>query len=532
MLRVKGNLLPFGALLLISGFATAQTHNIKISDGEIFSRCYMKMLKTVVPRTASLGNTLMNDIIAKKISGPAACAVLLHQSEFLDNNKLKAARYTGYPKLSEAENQALISTFHNFHNSWFSKKALEFSNANFNNSTSVVKDSDEASLYLTRSLFSTNIPVSNFFTANKTIRGVRVAPDKEKTSRWLSKPMTLVNETTYSGSYPNRFLLSYGTANNLNNLFSIPLDDKYLVPFGKLVGVEDAPSLNIPQITIGGPSMSNTAQRADLNAAIVAKRTGGVNLFEHLGGGILGSQTYILKNTNLTLNQIAPGAANDPDQLIARRLSNRIFEDLLCHQMPTLTEADVINDVKANSPHGFRLNASCMACHTSLDPMATVFRNYASYRTSPNENVSATDPNRPTLMARGTPVLGITKLDQKTGSAVFTLQAPTGSLNYRDHNNRLIKVAVNGTAQLGAELAKSDDFYRCVAKRYYEFFTGYNVNLAERNVAEASNTDTAKFHRQKVHALGASLKQSQSLIKLVEDIINSEGFIYRQYQAP
>lgn len=501
-----------------------------MSDGEIFNRCYMKLFKNVVPRTASLGKTLMDSVLQKKISGPAACVVLLEQSEFIDNGQVRKAKFTSYPKLSERENQALIQNLHNFHTNWFSKKSLEFAGASLDQATYVLRDSDEPSLYLTRALFSNNVRLDTIFTYNKSMRGVRVTPDKTATSRWQSKPMAILNESYYSGANPGIFLLSYGNSVNLDVLSSIPVADSQLVPFGKLVGVENTGSLNLPLITITTTAMADSKQNTDLQAAI-AQRRRNVDLFEHLGGGILGSQTFIMKNTNLTLNQTAPGRANDPDQVIARRLSSRIFEDLLCHQMPTLREEDVVNDVRKDSPHGFRLHTSCMSCHTSLDPMANVFRNFASYRTAPNNNIGATVEDREAKFARGTPVVGFTRLPANTSSAAFTLKAPSGGLNYRDHTDKLIKIPVTGTEKLGQELAKSDDFYRCVTKRYYEYFTGFKVNLAARNVASGTDTAEAQFHRAKVYSIASRLKSSQSLIKMIQDIVNSEGFTYRHYEV-
>lgn len=523
----------FASLLLSITFfnsAYAQTGNVRMSDGEIFTRCYMKLFKTVVPRTNSLGKTLMDNVLQKKISGPAACVVLLNQSEFVDNGQVRKAKSTSYPKLTESENQNLIQNLHNFHTNWFSKKSLEFAGTALDQATYVIRDMDEPSLYLTRALFSNNVRLDTIFTANKSMRGVRVTPDKSATTRWQSKPMNVVNESFYSGTHPGIFLLSYGNSVNLDVLSSIPMADSKLVPFGKLIGVEDTGSLNVPLITITTAAMANSKHQTDLQAAIGQRRRN-VDLFEHLGGGILGSQTFIMKNTNLTLNQTAPGRANDPDQVIARRLSSRVFEDLLCHQMPTLRESDVVNDVRKDSPHGFRLHTSCMSCHTSLDPMATVFRNFASYRTSPNNNINQTVADREAKLARGTPVVGFTRLPANTSSDVFTLKAPSGGLNYRDHTDRLIKVPVTGTEQLGKELAKSDDFYRCVTKRYYEYFTGFKVNLAPRNVAADTDTAEAQFHRAKVYSIANRLKTSQSLMKMIQDIVSSEGFTYRHYEV-
>lgn len=498
---------------------------VKMSDVEVFNRCYFKIFKMVIPRTESLGKTLLDSIYNKKISGPAACMVLLEQSEFMDNGTLRSAKYSTYPKLTEQENKKMIANFHNFHNTWFQKKAFVFSTDGKDTSTYMIKDNDEASLYFTRALFGQSVPVSTVFTADKTLRGLREAPDKEATSRWKSRPMAIQNEAQFGSD--KGFLMAYGPNATVD---TIVVKDEDLVGFGKLYGVEEAKPLIVPSVIISGQSNVSATIRTQIAQALTAKAKD-VNLFEHLGGGILGSQTFIMKNTNLNLAQIAPGSNNDKDEVVARRISSRVFEDLLCHQMPTLTEADVVNDVIANSPHGFRLNTSCMACHTSLDPMAYTMRNFAPYRTSTN------DPNGNTadevaLKAKGTPVLGITRLPAVAGSGHFALQKPEGALNYRDHTNKLFKIPVSSLSELGEKLSESDDFYRCVAKRYYNFFTGYDVNLAERNVPEANNTKEAKFHRQKVYTIAANLKKSQSMNQMIKEIISSEAFIYRQYSPP
>lgn len=495
----------------------------KLNDVEVFNRCYLKLFKTVVPRTASLGKSLTDAIYAKKLTGPAACAVLLDQSSFVDNGKVRAAKTTSYPALTEQENKKLIANFHNFHNTWFQKKAFIYTSGGFDTSTYTLKDNDEASLYFTRALFGMSVPLSTVFTSTKTLRGLREAPDKAATSRWKSKPMNIGNEADFGTA--NGFVMSYGPTASLG---SINVKDEDIVSFGKLYGVEEAKPLIVPTVIISGQGNVSATIRTQISMAIAAKSKD-VNIFEHLGGGILGSQTFIMKNTNLSVAQIAPGANNDPDDVVNRRISSRVFEDLLCHQMPTLTEADVVKDVVENSSHGFRLNASCMACHTSLDPMAYTMRNFAPYRTAVNADSAAITPEQ---RAKGAPVVGITRLPAVEGSGHFALQKPVGALNYRDHTNKLIKTPVNNLNELGTQLANSDDFYRCVAKRYYNFFTGYDVNLAERNVPEASNTKEAKFHRAKVYALAASLKKSQSMTQMIKEIFSTEAFVYRQYSPP
>jgi hypothetical protein len=272
-------------------------------------------------------------------------------------------------------------------------------------------------------------------------------------------------------------------------------------------------------------NLPTPALTAELNSAISTAKLN-VNINEHFGGGVLGSQLFILKNTNLNYS-ITGGSTNDKESVVARRIPRKVFEDLLCHKMPTLSEDDVIGEVIASSPHGFRQSSSCMACHSSLDPMAYMFRNLVAYRTADN-HLSGNSAVR----AVGTVINGVQKLPVSLSSSIFALQSPVGSLNYRDHANNLVKKNVNTLDELGLELSQSHDFYRCTAKRYYEFFTGNNVNLAPRNLSEAQNTKQAQFHRNKVYLLAQRLKVSQKLSSLIQEIFDSEAFTHRNYIAP
>ena len=54
---------------------------------------------------------------------------------------------------------------------------------------------------------------------------------------------------------------------------------------------------------------------------------------------------------------------------------------------------------------------------------------------------------------------------------------------YDDMSGKLINKTVNGTSELGAEIAKLDDFYVCKAKRYFEYFTGISASATLSTVA-------------------------------------------------
>lgn len=519
--------------LIFLVFANPASAQVKLSDVEVFSRCYFKLLKSVVPRTPSLGKTLADDVFSKKLSGPQACAMVLDQTEFMDNGTNAGPSSTVLPRFSESENIQIISNLHNVHSSWFTKKALSYGSERLATDTQVLRDNDEPSLYFTRALFADKIPLSSVLTSDKSLRGVRITPDKSATTRWQSKPMLISNESLYGSTLG--FLLSYGPASMLG---SITIPDQNIVGFGRLVGVEFpatqiVPSVISPALKFDAAAFATSAQlnaaNAQMNAAVLEK-TKNVNLFEHFGGGILGSQVFIMKNTNVSSDRITPGVKNLKEDLIHRRASLRIFENLLCHQMPTLSEADVIGEVVADSPHGFRKSTSCMACHTSMDPVAHLYRNILPYLTSLNTEAPAT-PEGDLMRKKGTAVLGLTTLPEVMASEVFSLQKPTGTLNYRDHMNNLIQRPVASISDLGIALSTGDDFYRCTAKKYYSYLTGFEVNLTARNVAESNNTTTAQYHRKKVYELAANLKKHQSLKTLIKEIMSSEAFTYRNYEG-
>lgn len=510
-------LFALGSVVFSATASFAQT--TKLSQVEIFNRCYFKIVKNVVPTTdGSLGKALLTQVSQKKMSAADACTVLLEQTEFLDLGQKRARKYTSYPALSDLENKQVIATFHNLHNTFFSQKDLPLNTgANDPNNTILLKDLDEPSLYFTRALFGKSVKVETVFTSNQSLRGVREAPNGASVSRWLAKS---VNPDSVSvGVADSNFRLNYGTSGVSATWGVINLADDEIASFGKLVGVEVPKPIIVPSVTATTSPLASATMRNQVNSSVTLAREN-VNLFEHLGGGILGSQMFMMKNTNIGASHMA-GTNNDPDGIIARRVSSRVFENLLCHQMPSLAESDVpASEVHPNSPHGFRLSKSCQQCHYSLDPMAHTFRNLLFYGTRPNSN----DVEARKL---GNRVMGFTKLREVAGSQAFVVQPPKGALNYRTHDNKLVKKPVNNMNELGSELSKSPDFYRCIVKNYYNYFTGYDVNLTTRNVADDNNE--AKYFRYEVYKIAADLQKNQNMTLMIKDILKSAAFSNRQY---
>jgi hypothetical protein len=94
---------------------------------------------------------------------------------------------------------------------------------------------------------------------------------------------------------------------------------------------------------------------------------------------------------------------------------------------------------------------------------------------------------------------------------------------------------VNGLPALAAELSVQDQFYACIASKYYKFLTGISVNLDDLNGTGTTLSSGAQFHRQKVIDLGQSLKASSNtpgaaLNALILSIVGSDAFV-KPYQG-
>ena len=61
-----------------------------------------------------------------------------------------------------------------------------------------------------------------------------------------------------------------------------------------------------------------------------------------------------------------------------------------------------------------------------------------------------------------------------------------------------------------------------MAKRYYEYFTGYQANVDDLNGLALSTEE--QEHRQKVIQLGVSLKNHQNVKTLIGDILESDQY--------
>jgi hypothetical protein len=84
---------------------------------------------------------------------------------------------------------------------------------------------------------------------------------------------------------------------------------------------------------------------------------------------------------------------------------------------------------------------------------------------------------------------------------------------------------VTSIADLGAKLSQSNDYYACVASKYFKYFTGIETNLQDigdplRPVLSADDL----YYRNTVIGMGQRLKTSQNLQQLIREILASPAY--------
>ena len=507
----------------------------------------MKMTRNVISRTDTssqgyillqrIHDTLSNTDPSDDLTGAEACLELFKFARL--NQDVHQTEPGVLSNKNSEESQAILKNFHNFHNSWFASKSLE-KNGNFKRPTLLIKDQDEPALYFTKALFQRNsasYPVS----ATTSLRSIRVPPVGNSTvqsqQNWYRgvRMLPMPNQSWHMDGMKVSVLdVSTGSDDVLVN--SIGFSDSEIITFGQIIGVKEQPvkSISASNRILANPNRT-LSTRMDRDSAVrifnnLRVQTTNIDLFQHLGGGVLGSQMYILKNTNLLEYEVAGSVGNDPDKKIHRRLAARIFTDLMCHQLPTLQSGDSGVVVDNSSPHTFKKSTSCMRCHASIDPLAYSFRNLMIYTSAVN---IGTNSDR----TKGTPIFGVVKMNADvgakygqgatpfaiptTGPAYFPLQTPTGNFTYRDHLGNIQSTSVSSLAALGNTISLSDDYYRCMVKRYYNFFTGNDVDLSA----------PSNYHSAKVYQWADELKTDKNLQNLFYKIFQSDAFKKRNFKG-
>ncbi|PWU22472.1 MAG: hypothetical protein C5B49_00535 [Bdellovibrio sp.] len=497
---------------------------VPLKPAEIYQRCYVRMVRTPAPSS----DALLAKVQSGALSPADACLQLFDRAQLKPSGSAMALASP-----TDATAIAILKTFNDFHRSWLTNKL--YITANLRSELALIHDIEEPALYFTRALLGAGQRYDSVVTSTETLRGTRVQAAASGLTRFQAQTFYKYPAGVYPTTYTD-LVLAYGGTTAVSPLpMNVP--DTALVATGHLAGVEPAPSLVVPQTTYplrlsytNGTDPTNEvkiplstcksgtvaiANCMDFKTALTADSTN-VDLNRHFGGGILGSFGFMGDSTNLPEDNIPFF-----QDVIHRRLAENVFQDLMCIDLPALDPSDIpASDIQMDSPYPFRHSTSCMSCHRSLDNTALIYRGKFLTFTA-NSNTSTQK------VGIGLPYFA--NLAANPGSSQFNLQGETGALIFRQRlgsSPTVVNIPVNSIAELGSAIASQQEFYNCAAKRYYQFFTGVNVNLS---VPEKD--PVSKRHQDFVLNLAVQLQADQSVRSLLQRIFSSPQFAIRNYQS-
>jgi hypothetical protein len=329
------------------------------------------------------------------------------------------------------------------HQTWYSRVGFTTNEVEY--ATSAAVDVQTGGNYLTWILFSEGKRSSDLFSTNQTPLAVRHSPVREK---WLLE---------YQGGY--NILNDRDSRTWRNQPHNIDYPDK---PSGEEVMGAWFPDF-IPTGELLGFRLTMPRSPAQVSKEFKLPTTS-------FGGGILGSQAYILTNTNLIRDEIPNGAT-----LMHRRWGESIMRDFLCRELPVLNELDVIANVNMASEVIFQRSPICMKCHQTMDPLAAGIRNVVNTLTGFTDN----DPFNSRIARQVLPRFADKDmpLTLGKGDSDYARTTPHGQLNYRDVDDKLVQFNFSNLNEVGEFIGKSKDYHYCVAKRYVKYFTGYDFDV-------------------------------------------------------
>lgn len=445
---------------------------IPLSETAIYYRCHSQLTRT----RPTAEDSKLKKIREGEIAATQACIDLINEAS-LD----KTGALVNQNKDTNQLALKILRNLQSVHSSWFPLK--DFIQDEVDAVTFHLFDSNEMAYHLTYNLLAPNAKASELLTRTTSFKGVRATQHKPVYFVDLASP-TQIQEY-------DKAVWRLGES-------EVEAEQKIinpkLVQFGQLVGL--APLKN-NENTVEYVKKDKTSLTFDLTSS--------------LGGGILGNRSYILLNTNQKPNEHSDGGLHSH-----RSWAKSVFQDLLCRSLPVVRSEDVINYFP-EAKLSFRKSKTCMQCHVSMDPMADTIRNVYEVRSKPKlgEGFSVR------ILAEEK-----TRLSSETtvqdADPDFHLRPAKGELYFRNYKDELVSEKVDSLQGLGEAIARTDDFYICMAKKYFQFFTGVSVDVQLKNNSENLSQDKhLQSHKDFVIQLGLDLKKEQNLKNILRKIMDS-----------
>lgn len=417
-----------GLGLVVGGTVYFQRHSAKVhplSEYRILHRCYSMLTgKYLAP-----DSPYIHLLKTKQKHAIDICNDLITMVHLDDQ---------GYAKSRNQQNDLatiILQRFHLLHQSWFSR--VGFTLADMEYPTSSVIDLQVGGNYWTWLLFSEGKKAKDIFSINSTPKALRTPSAKEQ---WLVEYHPVSKKITSRSSRPWTIQSGKNSALTWQPEF---------VPTGKLQGI----------------SLSELRSPAENRKHFQVPT-------KSFGGGILGTQSYLMSNTNLY-----PFVRSDGAMVSNRRFSESIIRDFFCRQLPVLKEEDVIAHVTPNPSMPLQSTPVCMKCHYTMEPLASGIRNLVTsytgtdYKNSFNSRVF--HQIQPTLAEKMPLML-------EKGDVNFANHKPEGQLNFRNVDGEFVQFDFSSLDELGNFIGQTKDFHYCVAKRYVQYFTGYDFSVTTK----------------------------------------------------
>ena len=448
-----------------------------------FNKCYALFVGERVKTTDSL----WKEVESKKKTGTDACM------EIFDKATLNAGKISQKNGVSDEIGTKVLNNFLRFQQSQLVVPNYKVILGNgFDRYNVDVIDSNEAAYHFIYSLFTPKQKYSESVTRDFSLRAIRTVSSANRTRSILNANLPDFQQGTYKtiiGADGERMTVP-DDLTKFNPTF---------VDTGLLTGI-----------------IKDTIKNTLTNISGI-KSYGFVdhNINQHIGGGAIGTQSYLLGNLGKT------GFSNGGTGLF-RRWGKNVMDDFLCRDLPALRTTDVVNEVFINSKIAFRTGISCMGCHSSMDPLSAVLSNEAVARTN-NGNIA----DKFAYFSERPPTLAHAEMPTLANDSNFSKRPASGRLFYRSYDGKLIKEEMVGAQELGSIIAETNDFYVCAAKRYYKFLTGIEVDLSDiGNINTPAFGKGTNYQRNKVIKMGLELKNHQSGRSLIKNIIEQNAFIY------
>lgn len=502
-------------------------HATPISEAALFNRCYAHLTGHPVP----VGNALMQKVRSAEITAVNACSLVLDKATLNAQGALSDA--------NDTEAVAVINQFYNFHRSLFnvsSQEQLPEADREYGTSTDDLFDISQPALAMTKVLFGGH-KYSELLTTLGDVRAVRRPNPKldaqygylvnSPSRRYLGNNSTAANLDTLPFAFRNP-TGAFAQDGSQSTQVAAPI-----IQTGDLIGIRPAAeTLMVPNFTFYPLAPAGVEIRGDQAPGITLP----FNAFQVAGAGVLGYPAYMLSYWGQGKNTQLNGTTKLP-----RRWAISTLQNFLCTNMPDLRPEDVGQYLDAGSPAPFRLQSSCLGCHATQDQMAYTLRNYAlgfsDFFVSLDLTTGIYNAKTTELMAHYTPSQPSVAGWSSQPVTDFQLQAPSGRLLLRTLSGKLINQSVSDLNDLGRALTATDDYYLCAAKHYFQFFTGIQVPLFDReNPANAPLLQTlspqSTVDRKYLEGLGQLLKNdpNQSLVTLVKAIISSDYYRDSDYR--